>query len=61
MTSTADSPAEQEWANKIKHLSPGERERRTAAVDILLDQPEELNDALESELWTLRDYLQGQV
>lgn len=60
MTSTADSPAEQEWTNKIKHLSPAERERRIAAVDILLDMPQEVNDLLEAELWTLRDVLNGQ-
>lgn len=59
MASTTDSPAEQEWANKIKQLSQGELERRTAAVDILLDEPQELNDILECELWTLRGHLQG--
>lgn len=59
MTSTTDSPAEKEWANKIKQLSPGERARRTEAVDILLGEPQGLNDILESELWTLRGFLQG--
>jgi hypothetical protein len=60
MTSTMDSPDEDAWVCKVKRLSPSEREHRTAAVDILLDKPDELNDILESELWTLRDLLQSQ-
>lgn len=60
MTSTTNSPADQDWKNRIKLLSPHERERRTAAVDILLDTPQDVNDILESELWTLRGYLTGQ-
>lgn len=42
MTSTTESPADKEWANKIKQLSPGERARRTTAVDILLGPPDVL-------------------
>lgn len=58
-TNSADSPAEAKWVNRLKQLSPAERERRTQAVDILLGEPQELNDVLESELWVLREVLQG--
>lgn len=58
-TSITNNPDGKAWADRIKPLSPAERERRTAAVDVLLDKPDELNDILESELWTLREYLQG--
>lgn len=59
ITSIAGNPAGQEWADKIKQLSPDERERRMAAVDLLLGMPQDVNDVLESELWTLRELLQG--
>lgn len=57
MTSTTESQAEKAWEDKVKQLSPDERTRRTQAVDILLGEPQELNDVLESELWTLREVL----
>lgn len=58
MTSTASNPADQEWPDRIRQLSPVERENRTKAVDVLLEKPQELNDILEAELWILRSHLQ---
>lgn len=60
MASIADNPADQERTDKIKQLSQAVRQRRMAAVDILLAMPQEVSDILESELWTLRGYLTGQ-
>lgn len=59
MTTTTDSPAEDAWIGKVKKLTPDERKRRLGAVDILLDQPEDVGDVLEGELWTLREHLSG--
>lgn len=59
MTSTSDNPDQKERAKRIEQLSPVERQNRTQAVDTLLSAPEDLNSALESELWTLREQLQS--
>lgn len=45
------------WAQRVSGLSEGERERRIEAVDLLLDQPDDLSTPLETELYILRDYL----
>lgn len=59
MTSISDNSAQRERANRLEQLSPVERQNRTKAVDTLLNAPEDLNDILESELWTLREQLQN--
>lgn len=59
MNITSGSPAEHAWEHEVKQLSQGERNHRMTAVDVVLDHPQELNDVLESELWALREVLQG--
>jgi hypothetical protein len=49
---------DEQWAQLVLGLGPDERARRTQAVDILLDKPEEISDPLETELYLLRDQLQ---
>lgn len=52
-----DEVADQDWAQRVASLSPTERTRRTEAVDILLGQPEDISDIIETELYILRDRL----
>lgn len=46
-----------EWQQRIGMLSTGERMRRMEAVNVLLGQPDEISDPLESELYVLRSEL----
>lgn len=48
----------EEWAQRIGRLSADERTRRIDAVNVLLSQPDEISDPLESELYVLRSELQ---
>lgn len=49
----------EEWAKRVQRLGPDERARRAEAVRVLLDQPNEISDPLESELYILRGQLTG--
>lgn len=48
-----------QWARRVRELSPAERARRLDAVSALLVQPDDISDILETELYILRDRLQG--
>lgn len=48
---------DEEWARKTTELGPAERMRRLAAATVLLENPDEISDPLESELRVLLDAL----
>lgn len=60
METSMDGVAGQEWAQRVRKLSPQERARRLEAVEILLAEPDDLCGALESELYALQGQLKGQ-
>lgn len=51
--------ADEQWAKRVQRLAPAERTRRLQAVEILLAEPDDLSNPLESELYILRDQLRG--
>lgn len=53
------SVSDTKWAKLVRGLSATERAKRLDAVEILLADPDATSDPLESELYILRDQLQG--
>jgi sugar phosphate isomerase/epimerase len=53
--------AEEEWAQRVRRLSPEARARRADAVSVLLEEPGDISGTLESELHILLGHLKGQA
>ncbi|MBO0821308.1 MAG: hypothetical protein J2P26_10705, partial [Nocardiopsaceae bacterium] len=53
--------AGEEWAKRVQRLSAAERDQRLQAVAVLLGQPDDISDGLESELYVLQEQLTAQV
>lgn len=52
---------QQEWAQRVRALGAEARARRIQAVNVLLDQPDDLSTPLESELHILLGELQPET
>jgi hypothetical protein len=59
---TSDTKVDgEEWAQRVRRLSPEEREERLQHVNALLAAPEDISDPLETELYILHEQLTGQA
>lgn len=58
-TTTPSDWRDEEWAQKTAALDTTERTRRINAATVLLANPDEISDPLESELLVLLDALRG--